>query len=94
MVAHGIDADEEAFAYLPVFLLFFIVGLKRRNYLYSVLAVLFSFLLSTALVSVSYILTSWLLVSLYLIYYLKKNSTKKKDIIFSITWSIEKGLNK
>lgn len=82
----GLYVQFFAFAYLPVFLLFFIVGLKRRNYLYSVLAVLFSFLLSTALVSVSYILSSWLLVSLYLIYYLKKNSTKKKDIIFSITF--------
>lgn len=72
-----------SFALLPLFLLLYIKGLKTRNLIYGFLSVIASFIFSGAYGSFGYIPALWLLVSLYTLFHLWKNRSKR-EIIFCI----------
>lgn len=79
----GLTFQFFSFALVPAFLLFFIVGLKRKNIIFGLLAVLLSFFLSAAYAHPAIVLTSWANVSLYFLFYLFKAKKNKKDMLFA-----------
>lgn len=73
-----------SFALVPVFLLFFVLSLQKRNIFFSLVAVISSFVLSSAYSSPSVVLASWASVFLYLIFFLYKEKKSKANILFAI----------
>ncbi len=58
------------FALLPLFLVLFIAGIKRRNVVYGFMALISSFILSMSFGQPSYVISLWLVVVTYVIFYL------------------------
>lgn len=77
-----------AFALIPVFLLLFILSIKRRNLFFCFIAALFSFLLSTAYVSPAVVVTSWANIIIYLAFYIFTNRNNYKRNFFAIFFFI------
>ena len=74
----GLYVQFLSFALLPFFLLMFILGLKYKNFIFAVLAILESFFLAGAFGNPSYIISLWLIVFLYAIFYIFKQKNLKK----------------
>lgn len=75
-----------SFASLPLLLLLFILGLKHKNLIYVFLFCLASFLLSTSFAHISYVLTLWIMLSLYLGYFIFTNRNKNSLIFFAVIY--------
>lgn len=69
----GIYAQFFAFALVPAFLLFSVLGLRRKNLLFFLLAIFISIILSPAFVFPTQILVIWIPVSIYLVFYIWSN---------------------
>ncbi len=81
----GIYALIFVFALIPSFLLFFVLGLRKKNFIYAILAIFISFLLSSAYTFPSNAIAVWFLVILYFLFYLHSNKDKK-DRLFAIVF--------
>lgn len=82
----GLSFQFFSFALIPIFLLFFILGLRRKNIIFGLLAVLLSFLLSPAYAHPAIVLTMWANVCLYLLFHLIRIKKQEKDIFFAISY--------
>lgn len=77
------------FAFFPLFLTLYILGLKKKNFIYGFLATISSFLFSAAFGNISYVLSLWFLVLLYtIVYLLFLCSNKKRDVIFCLVFFV------
>lgn len=82
----GLTFQFFSFALVPLFLLLFILGLKRKNILFGLAAVLASFFLSAAYAHPAIVLTMWVNVALYLLFYLIRIKKQGKDLFFSVAY--------
>lgn len=73
------------FALFPFFLLMFILGLRKRNFIFGLLGLLASFLFAGSFGNPSYIFSLWIIIFIYLIFYIIKNPNRK-NILFSIIY--------
>jgi len=73
------------FALFPLFLILFILGIKKRNFLYGTIALVSSVILSAAFDNISYALSLWFVIFLYAFFYLIKHFNKK-EIIFTVAF--------
>ncbi len=73
------------FALFPLFLILFILGLKRKNFLYGIAALISSVVFSAAFDNISYALSLWLVIFLYGLFHLIKHFNKK-EIIFTVAF--------
>lgn len=80
----GLAYQSFAFALIPLFLLFFIQALQKKNLVFVLIAAVVSFFLATAYGSPSVVITSWSPVVIYLIFYLYKKRDEFKSVIFAI----------
>ncbi len=64
----GLLAQMFSFALMPLFLLFIILGIKRRKFLYAILGVFASFILSPAFVMITQVVVIWTPVLIYFVY--------------------------
>lgn len=71
------------FALFPLFLLLVVLALRRRNLSYAILALLASFFLSGAFGNLSYVLSLWLITSLYFLFYIS-TQRYRQDVVFSL----------
>lgn len=78
----GIYIQFFPFALFPMSLLIFILGLRNKNFVYAIFGILASYFLAGAYGNPSYIISQWLILFIYLVFYIIKNKTKK-EIIFS-----------
>jgi len=76
----GIYAQFFAFALVPLFLLFFVLGIKRKNLIYLVLGVMTSYIFSPAFVFPTQVLVLWVPVVTYVVFNLWINRRNKKEI--------------
>ena len=73
------------FALFPLFLTFYILGLKKKNLIYGCLGIISSFLFSAAFGNIGYALSLWFLALLYtVVHLLFLGSHKKRDVIFCL----------
>lgn len=82
----GIYPQFFAFALLPLSLLLFTLALKKKSYVYILLMLLSSVLFSLTFGNVTYIVTYWVILSLFYIWWLIVNRFKKKEIFFGFTF--------
>ena len=80
----GLTYQIFAFALVPVFLLFFILSIQRKNLFFCVITALFSVFLSTSYTSPAVVLTSWVNIAIYLIFYLFSNKNNYKKNLFAL----------
>lgn len=80
--ARGLYAQYFSFALLPLSLLIFSIGLKKRNFIYTLFLALVSFFLSTAFGFFTSVATVWSILLVYLLYWFFLSKQKKQDIIF------------
>lgn len=80
----GLTFQFFSFALVPLFLVLFIQGLKTKNILFGLAAVLASFFFSAAYAHPAIVLVSWFNVLLYFLFYLIRNKKKQEIIFFSI----------
>lgn len=83
----GLGFQFFAFAFIPLFLLLFILGLKKRNLIYGLLAVAGSFIFSVVYTHPAYVITSWALVGLFWLFY-ATNHKNLKTLVFSTVYII------
>lgn len=69
----GLEYQIFAFALIPSFLLFFVLGLRSGNFLFGFIGVILSLLLAMSYLHPGIIITSWSLIAIYLIFYLWEN---------------------
>ena len=72
------------FALHPLFLFLFILGLRRRNFIYGILAILASFGFSGAFNSIGYVVSFWLLPFVYFLFHIWTERRKKGTLLYSI----------
>lgn len=70
------------YALFPLFLILFILGIKKRNFLYGAIALISSVILSPAFDNISYAPSLWLIILLYTFFHLIKHFNKK-EVIFT-----------
>lgn len=73
-----------SFALVPIFLLFFVLGLSRKNIVYGLIAVICSFIFSTASTHPATVITTWAIPIIYLIFYFFKFKNNVKNITFGL----------
>lgn len=83
----GIYGQFFGFGLIPLFLLLFILGLKRRNFIFGALAILASFLFSASFVVVTQAVIMWVPPLIYLVFHLVKNIKDKKVLLFSFFYT-------
>lgn len=77
-----------SFALVPIFLLFFILGLNRKKIVYGLIAVICSFTFSTASTHPATVITTWAIPIIYLIFYFFKFKNNVKNIYFALFYLI------
>lgn len=82
----GLTFQFFSFALVPVFLLFFVLGLRRKKIIFGLMAVLLSFFLSAAYAHPAIVLTMWANAVFYLLFYLMRIKKQKKDLFFSVAY--------
>jgi hypothetical protein len=85
--SRGIYAQFFAFALVPAFLYLYIRGLKSKNVIYISLAILTSFILSSAYVVITNVIVLWIPVLLYLVIFLFDNREKKRLQLYSLLYT-------
>lgn len=75
-----------SFALVPALLLFFILGIQRRNWIFIVFAALTSFILSGAYSNPAIVITSWSSIVTYFVYYIYTNRRDSKKFIFAVSY--------
>lgn len=76
-----------SFALIPVFLLFFVLGLKRKKIVYGLIALICSFIFSSAYTHLATVITAWAGPIIYLLFYLYKHRKNVNSIIFGLVYS-------
>jgi len=82
----GIYSQFFPFALFPLFLLLIILGLKKKNIIYGLFALISSFIFSAAFSNLSYVMTLWFLIFLYFVFYTFKNKKEAKFVIFFLIY--------
>lgn len=82
----GLTFQFFSFALMPAFLLFFVLGLRRRKIFFGLLGVLLSFFLSAAYAHPALVLTSWFNIALYFLFYLVRFRKHRENILFAISY--------
>lgn len=77
-----------SFALVPTFLLFFVLGLNRKKIVYGLIAIIFSFIFSTASTHPATVITTWTIPIIYLIFYFFKFKNNVKNITFGLFYLI------
>lgn len=77
-----------SFALVPIFLLFFVLGLNRKKIVYGLIAVICSFIFSTASTHPATVITTWAIPIIYLIFYFFKFKNNVKNIYFGLFYLI------
>lgn len=80
----GIYAQFFAFALVPLFLLFYILAIKRRNFVYLILSIIASLVFSSAFVFPTQILVLWIPIFTYSIFHIWINRKHKKEVLFTL----------
>lgn len=80
--ARGILPQQTAFALLPLAILLFDLGIKRKSLVYSILLVLVSLIFSTAFSFLTFIIVFWLMLLILLLF----NLTRFSVLFFTITF--------
>lgn len=88
----GIYAQFFAFALIPSFLLFYICGLKRRNPIYLILAILISIIFSPAFVFPTQILVLWIPILIYFVFHVWVHRNNKSEVLFAFGSSLFLGI--
>lgn len=83
----GIYMQFFPFALFPFFLLMFVLGLRSKNFIYGVLGILASVFFAGAFGNPSYIFSQWIILSIYLLFYIFKNRSKR-EVIFAIGYFV------
>ncbi|HET7098884.1 MAG TPA: hypothetical protein VFI61_01465 [Patescibacteria group bacterium] len=76
------------FALLPLFLVLFIQGVKKKRFIYGLLAVISSLLLSVSFGQPSYVISIWLTIFIYIVFEVFKTkdfAQRKFIILYSLT---------
>lgn len=76
------------FALHPLFLLLYILAIKRKTILPLIFALLASFVLAPAFQNITYVATLWFLIIAYSFFYIYYNRTKKDFVLISIFFGI------
>lgn len=84
----SITAQYFAFALLPISILIFLIGLKKRKYIFTVFLTLVSIIFSTAFGFVTFLMTYWLVLALTFIYWVITSKQKKKGLLFGLFFFI------
>lgn len=77
-----------SFALVPIFLLFFVIGLNRKKIVYGSVAVICSFIFSAASTHPATVITTWANPIIYLIFYFLRFKNNIKNITFGIFYLI------
>lgn len=77
-----------SFALVPIFLLFFVLGLNRKKIVYGLIAIICSFIFSTASTHPATVITTWTIPIIYLIFYFFKFKNNVKNIFFGLFYLI------
>jgi len=77
-----------SFALLPISILIFIIGLKKRQYIFATFLILVSIIFSTAFEFVTFIMTYWLVLVLTFVYWLITSKQKRKDFLFGLSFFV------
>ena len=77
-----------SFALVPIFLLFFVLGLNRKKIVYGLIAVICSFIFSTGYTHPATVITTWALPIMYLIFYFFKFKNNVRNITFGFFYII------
>lgn len=80
--ARGILPQQIAFSLLPLAMLLFELGIKRKSFIYSILLVLATLIFSTAFSFLTFIVVFWLIIVILLLF----NLTKFSILFFTITF--------
>lgn len=83
----GIYGQFFGFALVPLFLCLFILGLKRKNFIFGILAIFASFLFSASFVVATQAVILWIPPLIYLFLHLIKNIKDRKVVIFSLFYT-------
>jgi len=73
------------FALFPFFLLMFVLGLSKKNFIYGVAGLISSVFFAGSFGNPSYLFSFWAIISLYLSFYIFRNRTKE-EIIFAVAF--------
>lgn len=82
--ARGILPQQTAFALLPLAMLLFELGIKRKSFIYSILLVLASLIFSTAFSFLTFIIVFWLIILILLLF----NLTRFSVLFFLVTFCL------
>lgn len=82
----GLSFQFFSFALIPLFLLLFVLALKKKNVIYILIAILSSLLLSPAYAHPAIILTSWASIGIYFLVYILKNTRQHKEIYLPLLY--------
>lgn len=77
-----------AFALLPLSILIFLFGLKKRQYIFAIFLTLISLIFSTAFNFVTFIMVYWLVLALTFIFWVISSEQKKKDFLFGFSFFV------
>ena len=88
----GIYAQFFAFTLIPLFLLLYILGIKRKNLIYIILCIIVSIVFSPAFVFPTQILVLWIPVILYSVFHAWINRRSKREIIFTMGFLVFLGV--
>lgn len=79
----GLTYQIFSFALIPVFLLFFVLSIQRRNLVFCLFGALSSFFLSTAYTSPAVVITSWANLGIYLAFFVYLSRKDYRGIFFA-----------
>ncbi|MBI2196492.1 hypothetical protein HYU45_02650 [Candidatus Daviesbacteria bacterium] len=82
--ARGQSAQYLAFGLLPLSVLLFLLGVKKKNFLYAILTVFVSFIFAAAYSFFSFIIVYWLILGFVLLFNFLTTGSKLKEALFSI----------
>lgn len=71
------------FALLPLFLVLFVMGIKRKNFIYGFMALISSLILSVSFGQPSYIISLWLIIIIYVIFSFFKTQKLQERIFIA-----------
>lgn len=77
-----------SFVLLPLSILIFLIGLKKRKYIFTIFLTLVSIFFSTAFGFVTFLMTYWVVLVLTLVYWVMISKQKKKDLLFGLSFFV------
>lgn len=77
-----------AFSFLPLALLLFYLGIKRRKYIFGILIALISAAMATSYEFLTFIIVFWLVLLIFLVTYVVVSKNKTREMYFGVTFIV------